>query len=394
MTKQKRILLATGLAASLFATTSIVAVACNSKSSIQTQTQTQNLSQAEKDKYEVAGAAWYSSLWNTTSAEKRAMTKNAYVTAKESFDKLLKAQENVFTSQNVTYTPGTNNQPGKLVVKNTESNKAIPVVFMDIDETVLNNYAYQNYVLIAKKSYNPKSWEEFVKSEVSTELDGAIDFINHVYKNGGVVMFNSNREQETQKEATINNLVKVKMDKALLPDWVFWMQGVDLNASDKKPWNHIKKDEKGKRVKSSKEDRMNFVNDNKLDISQTGFEFGNAVQFKTIMRVGDNFDDFNDNASKKKGVSERNAVLDSTLKLFGNSDASVKGVRYEVNDKKELVKKDEDWAESYVMIGGNASYGGFIDALDKDIYKKSDSEKLELFRTLLKAQLYWEPKNK
>lgn len=46
------------------------------------------------------------------------------------------------------------------------------------------------------------------------------------------------------------------------------------------------------------------------------------------------------------------------------------------------------------MIGGNASYGGFIDALDKDIYKKSDSEKLELFRTLLKAQLYWEPKNK
>ncbi|AJQ45102.1 hypothetical protein JM47_00265 [Ureaplasma diversum] len=404
MRKHKRIALATGLVAGLLATVSVVAVACNNENKkgttpstgVQTQTQVaqnSNLSQTEKDKYEVAGAAWFSSLWNTTSAEKRAMSKNAYETAKASFDKLLEAQKDVFDKDKVTYTPAANGKASTLKVQNTNG-KAIPVVFMDIDETILNNYAYQNYVLINKLSYNPKTWNEFVKAEISTELDGAIDFIKHVYSKGGVVMFNSNREQETEKQATINNLVKVKLDEALLPEWVFWMQGVDLGATDKKPWNHIKKDEKGKRVKSNKEDRMNFVNDNKLDLTKEGQDFGNAVQFKTIMRVGDNFDDFNDNATKRKGLEERNKVLDDTLKLFGNSDANVKGVRYEIKEDGSVIKKEQSWSESYVMIGGNASYGGFIDALHKNIYKMKDSEKLELFRTLLKSKLWWEPKAK
>lgn len=34
------------------------------------------------------------------------------------------------------------------------------------------------------------------------------------------------------------------------------MQGVDLSQND--PWNHIKKDNNGKRVKTDKEERMNF----------------------------------------------------------------------------------------------------------------------------------------
>ncbi|SYV91297.1 Uncharacterised protein, partial [Mesomycoplasma hyorhinis] len=32
-------------------------------------------------------------------------------------------------------------------------------------------------------------------------------------------MFNSNREQENQKIATLNNLVKEGLNKKFLPDW-------------------------------------------------------------------------------------------------------------------------------------------------------------------------------
>lgn len=324
---------------------------------------------------------WLANIWNTISAEKDAMSYNLYMAAIKQFDAL--KNQDVFELNKVSV------NENNVTVSNTSSGKSVPVVFMDIDETVLNNYAFQNWLVLNNKSYNSKNWDAFVQDAVSVALPGAIEFIKHVYANGGVVMFNSNREQLNQVEPTIKNLVKEGLEAKYLPKWTFWMQGVDLE--NPKPWTAIKKDANGKRVKSHKESRMNLVNSKESwDLSEDGVS-GNAVSFKTIMRVGDNFNDFNDLATDTTN-EERNKVLhNDTMKLFGNFDVKTKGVKFTKNDKNELVKENTSWAESYVMIGGNASYGGFESGLAKGYYGLPAAKQLEAMKKAME-KLSWTPK--
>ena len=332
---------------------------------------------------------WLANIWNTLSAEKDGMLLTEYNSAKHQFDAMIK--QSGFDTKKVEVKKDSNGNITKVTVSNPESNKAIPVVFMDIDETILNNYANQNYQLLNNKAYNPKDWDAFVNDKVSKRLAGAFEFIKYVWEHGGVVMFNSNREQENQVDPTIENLVSEGLERSLLPKWIFWMQGVDFSSD--KPWANIKKDAQGKRVKSTKEDRMNAMNEHKKGYDLSEFGSGNAVVLKTVMRIGDNFDDFNDNASKGKLNSERVALLKEYGKLFGNFDINNKGVKYEKNQNGQMVKSDETWSESYVLIGGNSSYGGFEAGIAKGYYGLGKEGQAKALKDYIK-QLYWEPKSK
>lgn len=325
---------------------------------------------------------WLSNVWNTVSAEKTAMSQNLYNAAKKQFDAMI-TQSQFDTKKVHIY-------DDKVVVDNPDENKAIPVVFMDIDETVLNNYAFQNYLVLNNKTFDPVLWNQFVQDEKAIEIKGAFDFINYVWKNGGVVMFNSNREQENQKIATLNNLVKEGLNKKFLPDWVWWMQGVDLSQND--PWNHIKKDNNGKRVKTDKEERMNFLNERTQGFNLSSYNnSGNKVVFKTVMRVGDNYNDFNDTAVGSKLNPDRNKLLNDNLKLFGNFDTSVKGVKYIKTTDNQVKKEDETWSESYILIGGNSSYGGFESALASHYYTLDKTQQARALKEALET-LSWTPK--
>jgi len=77
-----------------------------------------------------------------------------YNSAKHQFDAMIK--QSGFDTKKVEVKKDSNGNITKVTVSNPESNKAIPVVFMDIDETILNNYANQNYQLLNNKAYNPK----------------------------------------------------------------------------------------------------------------------------------------------------------------------------------------------------------------------------------------------
>ncbi|QDI65115.1 5'-nucleotidase, lipoprotein e(P4) family [Ureaplasma urealyticum] len=333
---------------------------------------------------------WLANVWNTLSAEKDGMLLTAYNSAKHQFDAMVK--QDAFDTNKVKVEKDASGNITKVTVSNPDSGKAIPVVFMDIDETILNNYANQNYQLLNNKAYSPRDWDLFVADKASKRLAGAFEFIKYVWEHGGVVMFNSNREQSSHIEPTVENLVSEGLDRALLPKWVFWMQGIDF-ASDK-PWDNVKKDAKGKRVKSTKEDRMNTMNERTQGYDLSAFGSGNAVVLKTVMRVGDNFDDFNDNASKGKTNAERVALLKEYGKLFGNFDTkNTKGIKYKKDATSgKIVKSDETWSESYVMIGGNSSYGGFESGIAKGYFGLSKEDQVKALREYVK-QLYWEPKN-
>lgn len=327
-----------------------------------------------KDDY-LAGCVWY-----TGSAEMQAMAITEFNQAKVMFDKL-KAQSG-FETDKVDKTTG--------VVSNTSNDKSVPVVFMDIDETIINNVAYQNYNIIHNKNYSPDSFGKWVKSAQGREIPGAVSFINYVWDHGGVVMYNSDRLDFPWRDATRQNLIKLGINKKYLPDWTFWMQGI--NPSTDKPWANQKLAE-SKMVKTKKETRMDSMNKkDTYDLSgmpETQTSSRNAVSLKTIMRIGDNIDDFNDLATRGKLNSERREVVkDHIGKNFGTTNSLG-----EIYDPNGSPKKwiDESWNEGYVLMGGNCTYGGWEPGIDSDWWGKTAKEKREaMIQKGLKAYPIWD----
>ncbi|WP_416755413.1 HAD family acid phosphatase [Mycoplasma sp. VS42A] len=297
--------------------------------------------QAAVDRYNTVSLA-SSNAWNSISAEKEAMGREVYAEATRLFDKMV-TQPNVALDK-------VNSKGEKVTVTATEEGKFIPVVFMDLDETVLNNFAFQNYLVTHNTFFSPALWGDFVSQAISTEVAGAIDFIKHVWDKGGVVMFNSNRDQGPQIQPSLDNLVKLGLDAKLMPDWIWWMQGMD--KVDAKTF-----DQAHRNVRVSKEERMHWINTHKLTIDNV------QAQFKVVMRVGDDISDFNDNFSKLPNITNKEVVAalkNKELnygKLFGNDSLEVKSVYYDAAKK---AWENEGFAASYVLIPGNTSYGSWV----------------------------------
>lgn len=329
----------------------------------------------EVKKEEFQSSGWLGNVWNTLSAEKDAMALTAYNTAKHSYDAMVK--QTLIESTNKVSNPASGQK--YVNVANPTEGKFIPVVFMDIDETVLNNYAYQNYNIMNKDFFTGDKWHAFVIKKMSKKIAGAIEFIKYVWSKGGVVMFNSNRRQFDELVPTRENLIKEGLDEKYLPDWVFWMQGLDLENA--KPWSSSVNTDiaENKSKRTDKEERMHLVSNKTagFDLSDSGS--GNAVKFKVIMRIGDNFDDFNDNASYKKNNKERSEIANNQLKdLWANFDITKKGKYYNKKSKATNKWEDENHSESYIQIGGNTGYGGFETGLDPKWYSLAPDKKKEL----------------
>jgi 5'-nucleotidase (lipoprotein e(P4) family) len=79
-------------------------------------------------------------------------------------------------------------------------------VVMDIDETTLNNSAYQKARGELGTGYSPGSWTDWVNQKAATPLDGALAFTKKVKQLGGKVVFVTNRVAATECAQTEQNL--------------------------------------------------------------------------------------------------------------------------------------------------------------------------------------------
>ncbi|MGV2393176.1 UNVERIFIED_CONTAM: hypothetical protein O8I53_09555 [Campylobacter lari] len=124
--------------------------------------------------------------------------KQSYVLAQAAFDNLKKTNTEKFDfSKNF-------NTEQKVV--DAESGKSYPVVFMDIDETILAN-DYTEAEAILSGGFEEAKKVAFDIKGIRREVPGAINFINYVHEHGGIVMFNSNMPQGKEiVEKTIQNL--------------------------------------------------------------------------------------------------------------------------------------------------------------------------------------------
>ncbi|WP_029608633.1 HAD family acid phosphatase [Mycoplasma simbae] len=331
-------------------------------------------------------------VWYMKSAEQRMASLQAYALATAAFDNLKLKAEN----DNIEYDK-VNKETG--IVSNPTEGKAIPVVFMDIDETVFMNEYTESWTVVK----NNGKFSEDLKDSVDAKgqrraIPGAIEFIKHVFENGGVVLFNSGiRQLESSIQGIKKNLIAAGLPEKYVHDWMFWCSGVipvdkDGQFSDKTPWktaieafkNTEDSSERKKLAKAtSKNQRMNAVSDNtagwNFGASQTGS--GDKIVAKVIMKIGDDFNDFYDDAYKPLESNDKNVEFsknEKIQKLFTDYKGA-QGVKvtatYQTNESGYVTGvnaniQDLSWHQFNVQVPGNAMYGGWQKEFSYGSYKK------------------------
>lgn len=116
-------------------------------------------------------------LWVQASAEYKAMSYQAFNLAKMQLDHYLAHHK------------------GK---------KRVAVV-VDADETILDNSAYESWLVGKNQSYSSKTWGEWMDAAQAKAIPGSVAFLNYASKKGVGVFYITNRK-ESGRTGTMKNL--------------------------------------------------------------------------------------------------------------------------------------------------------------------------------------------
>ena len=203
-------------------------------------------------------------LWMQRSVEYKANTEAVFALAKIRLDQALK-------DKNWTAAPA--EQTG-------DYQSLSPAVVLDIDETLLDNSGYQAWMVVKGETFNPKTWTQFVKSETSTAIPGALDFTKYADSKGVRVFYVSNRTK-AEEDATRENMKKLGFPMGGNIDTI-------LSAKEQPDWG------------SAKGTRRAVI----------------AKHYRILLLVGDNFGDFTD--AYKGTVDERQKVFEENAARWGH----------------------------------------------------------------------------
>ena len=160
-------------------------------------------------------------------------------------------------------------------LKTHHKDKQQRAVVVDVDETILDNSPFQAGLVKARKEYSQKDWAAWTSAAQAVALPGAVEFLRYADAKGVRVFYITNRKVE-EKAGTAKNLKQAGFpnvtDETLL-----------LRADT-----------------SSKEPRRQKV----------------AEQYRIVLLMGDNLNDFSD-VFEKKTVAERLAAVEQNRDQFG-----------------------------------------------------------------------------
>jgi 5'-nucleotidase (lipoprotein e(P4) family) len=155
-----------------------------------------------------------------------------------------------------------------------------PAVILDLDETAIDNSAYEAGLVVNNASFNPKTWDEWTKAEQAKAIPGAVEFTRYAASKAVKVFYVTNRNAE-QKEATRRNLEALGFPLGGNVDTL-------LMQRDRPEWSG-----------SAKGARFAHV----------------AKDYRVLLLFGDNFGDFTDKYSA--GIAERDKVFEEVKAHFG-----------------------------------------------------------------------------
>jgi acid phosphatase len=155
-----------------------------------------------------------------------------------------------------------------------------PAVVLDVDETVLDNAAYQARLVRQNATYGSDSWNAWVRERKATPVPGALAFTQAAERMGVEVIYLTNRDHSVE-DATRDNLRL--FDFPLNPS-------VDLllTENERPAWD------------GSKAPRRRYL----------------AQRYRILLLVGDNFNDFAPGAESSVGERQR---LSQTYERFWGS---------------------------------------------------------------------------
>ncbi len=154
-----------------------------------------------------------------------------------------------------------------------------PAVILDVDETIMDNSGYQAWNVTAGTSFSPKTWTQFVDSQTSTAIPGAVDFTKYAESKGVKVFYVTNRSAE-EKPSTAKNLAALGFPMGGNVDTV-------LASREKPDWG------------SQKGTRRAFI----------------AKDYRVLLLLGDNFGDFVDDY--RGSEAERLKVFEANAAHWG-----------------------------------------------------------------------------
>ena len=203
-------------------------------------------------------------LWMQRSVEYKGSTLAAFALAKMRLDEALK-------DKNWTAAPA--EQTG-------DYKDLSPAVVLDVDETLLDNSGYQSWMVVNGTSFNPKTWTQFVKSETSTAIPGAIEFTQYADSKGVRVFYVTNRTKQ-EEDPTRENMKKLGFPMGGNIDTI-------LSAKEQPDWG------------SAKGTRRAVI----------------AKHYRILLLVGDNFGDFTDDY--KGSEADRAKVFEANAARWGH----------------------------------------------------------------------------
>lgn len=83
-----------------------------------------------------------------------------------------------------------------------------PAIIVDVDETVLDNTAYEAWLIANNENYASDSWHPWVEKASAVPIPGAKAFLDDVAARGVEVFYITNR-RENETDATLRNLRQV-----------------------------------------------------------------------------------------------------------------------------------------------------------------------------------------
>ena len=155
-----------------------------------------------------------------------------------------------------------------------------PAVVLDLDETAIDNSAYEATLAVHGGDFDPKSWDAWVRAEQARAIPGAIEFTQYAESKGVKIFYVTNRTAD-QKVATKDNLRSLGFPTGGNVD-TFLMKG------DRPEW-----------AGSMKGERISFV----------------AKDYRVLLLFGDNIGDFSDQFDGT--IAERDELLDRVKDHFG-----------------------------------------------------------------------------
>lgn len=210
-------------------------------------------------------------LYQQTAAERLAGSLQTFRSAKQALD-------NALADPSWSALPGQDIQGKK------------PAIIVDVDETVLDNTAYEARMILDGTKY-PEGWVSWGKEAAATEVPGAKDFLNYAASKGVTIFYITNRVVEL-KEATQNNLIKLGIPWDQTKETIL-MRGENNWGSDKGS-------------------RRALV----------------AQKYRVLLMAGDNLGDFVDAKDNNLSPQQRKAIVEEYADYWGEKWFMLQNIAY------------------------------------------------------------------